>query len=294
MTRFGLSAALSTPFDDAGHLDVPRMVAHAQWCLANGCGSVTLFGTTGEGASIGLAARGRVFDAMLKAGIAPKTQLLSTIAASSVEDAADQANMALDVGVRGLLLTPPFYFRAIDDDGIFNWFAALFSKLGPKARDMFAYHLPSVVGVPLSIALIGRLKTAFPGVIVGVKDSSGSWANTQALLAEHGDLMILVGHEPDLARAVRGGGSGAISGMANIAPALVRGAAVDGRDDARLNAAVTAICRNPVLASIKTIIAHQKRDPAWLRMRAPLHPLAVSAAAALVAEYDAAVSGPSG
>ena len=50
--RFGLSAALTTPFDGAGRIDIAKMVAHARDCLAKGCDSVTLFGTTGEGASL--------------------------------------------------------------------------------------------------------------------------------------------------------------------------------------------------------------------------------------------------
>ena len=39
-----------------------------------------------------------------------------------------------------------------------------------NARNVFLYHIPSMTGVPLSVNLIGRLKTAFPGVVVGVKD----------------------------------------------------------------------------------------------------------------------------
>jgi 4-hydroxy-tetrahydrodipicolinate synthase len=152
-SRFGLSCAISTPFDTAGHVDIARLVDHAGGCLAKGCDSITLFGTTGEGASIGLAARGAIFDAFSKAGIKPRTQLLATVVASSIEDAAEQAKMALDANVRGMLLTPPFYFRGVSDDAIFAWFGQLFDRLGGRARDMFAYHLPSVTGMPLSVDL---------------------------------------------------------------------------------------------------------------------------------------------
>ena len=284
-SRFGLSCAISTPFDAKGAVDTGRLTAHATDCLARGCDSITLFGTTGEGASIGLSARGRVFTAMQAAGIAPK-QLLATIAASSVEDAADQAHMALDVGVRGMLLTPPFYFRGVGDDALYGWFGHLFDSIGGGARDMFAYHLPSVTGMPLSVDLIGRLKRSFPGIVVGVKDSSGSWPNTEALLQAHADLMILVGDERDLARAVRGGGSGSICGIANISPELVAGAAKHGEDDPRIRAVVDAVVANPVLAAIKAVIAHQRRDPEWQRMRAPLVALAPDAATSLVTKID--------
>lgn len=293
-SRFGLSCAISTPFDRSGHVDVPRLVAHAQDRLTLGCDSITLFGTTGEGASVGLSARGRIMDAMLKAGIAPRTQLLSTVVASSIEDAADQAKLALDAGVRGMLLTPPFYFRGVSDEVIFAWFGQLFDRIGGSARDMFAYHLPSVTGMPLSVDLIGRLKRAFPGVIVGVKDSSATWSNTEALLAEHGDLMILVGDERDLAKSVRMGGSGSICGVANVAPEILIGAAKHGREDARIRPVVEAIIAHPVLPGIKALIAHQKRDPEWARMRPPMADLDRPSAAKLVAAFDRAMATPAG
>jgi len=292
-SRFGLSCAISTPFDAKGNVDVPRLVAHAQARLERGCDSITLFGTTGEGASIGLSARGRIIEAMIAAGIAPRTGLLATVVAASIEDAADQARMALDAGFRGLLLTPPFYFRGVDDAALYGWFGQLFDRLGARARDMFAYHLPSVTGMPLSVALIGRLKTAFPGVIVGVKDSSAIWSNTEAMLKAHSDLMILVGDERDLAKAVRMGGSGSICGVANVAPEILVGAAKHGRDDPRIGPVVEAIIAHPVLAGIKALIAHQQRDPEWARMRPPLADLDAASARRLIAAFEAAVaSGP--
>ena len=289
-SRFGLSCAISTPFDRANHVDIPRLLDHAQERLAGGCDSITLFGTTGEGASVGLSARGAVIEAFVKAGIKPQTQLLSTVVASSIEDAAAQASMALDAGVRGLLLTPPFYFRGVSDDAIYTWFGQLFDALGGKARDMFAYHLPSVTGMPLSIDLIGRLKRDFPGVIVGVKDSSATWSNTAALLRDHSDLMILVGDERDLAKSVRTGGSGSICGVANVAPEMLAGAAKHGIEDPRIKLVVEAIVAHPVLPAVKALIAHQKRDPSWARMRPPMEALSPAATAKLIAAFDAAMA----
>ena len=50
--RFGLSWAITTPMREGGAVDLPRLVHHARYVLANGCDSVTLFGTTGEGAAL--------------------------------------------------------------------------------------------------------------------------------------------------------------------------------------------------------------------------------------------------
>src|SRR6187402_941332 len=59
------------------------------------------------------------------AGVDLATQVLAGVAASSVEDAAAQANQLYDAGGRGILLAPPFYFKGVDDEGVFRWLASV-------------------------------------------------------------------------------------------------------------------------------------------------------------------------
>lgn len=142
--------------------------------------------------------------------------------------------------------------------------------MGDKARDIIVYHIPSVTMVPLSHALIGRLRQAFPGIVTGVKDSGGEWAFTEKLLKEHGDLIILIGDERHLAQGVRLGGQGAISGVANFAPREVRRMAVDGEDDQRVVDLVVELLKYPVIPAVKVMIAHLSNNPSWLTVRPPL------------------------
>ena len=281
--RLGLSCALSTPFSPDARVDTARLAEHAKWCLAQGCDSITLFGTTGEGAAVGVGDRVQSIEALL-ADIAP-ARLLSGVTACVADDAVAQARVAIDAGLHGLLLTPPWYFRDVSDDGLFAWFARVLEMIG-NARNVFLYHIPSMTGVPLSVDLVGRLKTAFPGVVVGVKDSSGEWANTERLLVAHRDLQILVGDERQLARAVRQGGAGTICGLANLLPGIVRKAAHDGIDDPRIAAAVEAIVRYPFMPAVKALIAHQRDDAEWRVMAPPLAPLADADVQRLVVEFE--------
>ncbi|WP_191059411.1 dihydrodipicolinate synthase family protein [Geminicoccus harenae] len=270
--RFGLSAALATPFAEDGGIDLMRLVRHASWCLANGCARVTLFGTTGEGASIGDSEREAVWQALEAAGIS-EHRLIGGVAASSMESALFQVGQAYEHDAHAVLLPPPFYFKDLDDEGLFRWFARLIELLGGRARDLLLYHIPSVTAVPLSLALVTRLAEAFPGVVTGVKDSSGDWAYAEALLAAHADrLTILIGDERQLARAVRLGGQGAISGLANLCPAALLPLATEGRDDARIAPFVDAICGQPVIPAVKALVAAQTGDPAWTAVRPPLLP----------------------
>ena len=267
--RFGLSAALTMPFDAAMGIDTPRAIDHAKWCLQNGCGSVTLFGTTGEGSSIGAEERRELLDAFLAAGIAPR-RIVSGVMANSVQDAAEQSGLALDAGCRGILLAPPSYFKNVGDEGLYAWFSAVFTALGASARDIIVYNIPSVTAVELSVDLIGRLKAAFPGVVTGVKDSSGNWSYTQKLLAAHGDLAILIGDERSLAAGVRLGAQGAISGMANIYPARLLPMIEEGRDDRALSGFVDELVKYPVVPAVKAMVARRTGDATWRAARAPL------------------------
>src|SRR5262249_48670757 len=149
-------------------------------------------------------------------------------------DAAVQAGQALAGGGGNVFLAPPSYFKNVSDDGLFQWFAAVFTMLGSKARGGILYNISSVTMGPRSVALDGKLGAALPDVVVGVKDSSGDWPYTESLLKTHGDLIILIGDERHLARGVRLGGQGAISGMANFLPQEVRLLAEEGRDDSRI------------------------------------------------------------
>ncbi len=284
--RFGLSCAITTPMREGGGIDLPRLVKHARHVLAEGCDSVTLFGTTGEGAALGLAARGAMMGALIGAGIDPAKQIYAGIAASSLHEAVDQSRLALDAGAKGLLVAPPFYFKGVSDEGLYRWFSQYFEKLGSSVRNVILYHIPSVTAVDISVDLVQRLKTAFPGIVAGVKDSSGSYANTEALLKAHGELAILVGDERQLAKAVRNGAQGSICGVANLVPHLLRPMVYQGTDSPMVNALVDEICSHPVLPAVKALVGHLHGDAGYGAMRAPLEALDEATRQRLFAAFD--------
>ncbi|AMJ62562.1 dihydrodipicolinate synthase family protein [Bosea sp. PAMC 26642] len=283
--RFGLSCAMTTPMHPGGAVDLPRLVRHAKHVLAEGCDSLTLYGTTGEGAGLGLSARDQMMGALLGAGVEP-SRIYAGIAASSLEDALAQARIAVNAGVKGLLLAPPFYFKGIGDEALYAWFSQFFEALGTSARSTILYHIPSVTAVSISVALVDRLKKAFPGVVTGVKDSSGDYASTEAFLKAHGELAILVGDERQLARAVRAGAQGSICGVSNIVPHLVRPLVYEGTDSPVINALVDEICSYPVMAAVKALVGHVHGDAGYGAMAPPLAALDEAQRKRLIAAFD--------
>ncbi|MFN3670898.1 MAG: dihydrodipicolinate synthase family protein, partial [Bosea sp. (in: a-proteobacteria)] len=168
----------------------------------------------------------------------------------------------------------------------FQWFSQLFEAVGPAVRNVILYHIPSVTAVSISNELVQRLKTAFPGVIVGIKDSSGDYASTESFLKAHGELAILVGDERQLARAVRAGAQGSICGVANIVPHLLRPLVYEGADNPVVNALVDEIVSHPVMAAVKALVGHVHGDDGFGPMRAPLQALDPATRARLFAAFD--------
>ena len=270
-STIGLSAALATPFAPDGAIDWLRFAAHVKLLLSSGMNVVTAFGTTGEGASIGATERRALYERMAGEGVEPG-RLVEAVYGPSVAEAASGIRHAIGAGAAGILLVPPFYFKNVPEDGLFRWHAELFEAAGPHCRNVILYNIPALTGITVTASLTGRLRKAFPEVIAGVKDSSGDKAHTMSLLAEHRDLAILVGDESYLAEAVRNGASGAISGIANIAPDLV-GALVSGVDDERIDEILRVVLAHPVVPAIKALLAAKTGDEEWRRLRAPLEPL---------------------
>lgn len=284
-SKFGLGCALATPVTRGGGVDHARLLDHARSCLAEGCDRLAIFGTTGEGASFGAAEREEALAAFAKASFDPR-RMVGGVLASTIEEAVSQARVSLEAKCCGVLMTPPFYFKGVSDNGLYAWFAAVFEKLGARARDVILYHIPSVTQVMLSVELVGRLRKNFPQVILGVKDSSGDWNYTKQLLAAHHDLAILVGDERHLAAAMRLGAQGCISGFANIGADLMLPLVREGRDDPRVNRMVDEILKCPVIPAVKALLAHRRGDREWRAARPPLAPLGAALTERLVADYD--------
>ncbi len=265
---FGISPALVTPFSQGG-IDVRRLVDHAKDCLARGCRTATLFGTTGEGPSIGATERNSVASEFIRHGI-PAGRLVEGVIACSVEEAAYSTSQALRRGANAVLLAPPFYFRPAPDEAVFAWFVAVFNAVGSDLRDVILYHIPGMTGVALSHDVIRRLTQQFPGAIRGVKDSACDAEATFALIEAFPELDILVGDETYLGRACAAGASGSICGVANLVPEAIIALAEAGRDDPRVVQLVREITNHPVIPMVKGLVAHVHGDRNWAVTRPPL------------------------
>lgn len=267
---FGISTALLTPFEKDGSIDLKMLSDHANQVLVDGANGVTLFGTTGEGASIGFEERSDAIAVIVDNGISAE-QLTVGLCGSAVVDVANQVHQGVSFGVTNFLLLPPFYFKGVDDDGLFAWHAELFRATSSNSK-FILYHIPQVSHVPLSNELVRRLKSAFPDRVLALKNSADQWNDTRMLL-ETGEIPVLVGDERLLHKAAALGGAGSICGMANLYPQRLQEVFDSQVEDAALSSEIDLIVSMPVIPALKHILAETTGKANWTNIRAPLMPL---------------------
>jgi len=209
----GLLAPILTPFNDDLSVATSLYVTHAKRLFDQGCAGIAPFGTTGEALSVGIDERIAAIQDLIDAGIDPARMIPGT-GLSNIADTARLSRACLDMGCAGVLTLPPFYFKSVTEDGIYRHFEQLIAAIGPDAR-IYLYHIPPIAIVGIPPALAARLHADFPDQILGIKDSSGDWDNTRALLDIEG-MIVYPGSELPLLDALKLGAPGCITATANI------------------------------------------------------------------------------
>lgn len=274
----GVIAPVLTPFGEDGNPDAERFIQHARWLMATGCTGLAPFGTTSEANSLGLDERMEMLEELVDDSIDP-ARLMPGTGTCSLADTAVLTRHALDLGCGGVLMLPPFYYKGPSEEGLYRYFSEVIESVGDDKLKVYLYHIPPVAQVGFSLPLIGRLVRAFPDTVVGLKDSSGDWSNTAAILAEYPQLEVFPGSEVFLLDGLKHGAAGCISATCNVSAAAIREVFDQWQtpDAEKLQAGITAVRKAiqafPMVPALKALIAHYRGDPGWAEVRPPFMPL---------------------
>jgi 4-hydroxy-tetrahydrodipicolinate synthase len=211
---------------------------------------------------------------------------------SALSDSVELTRAAVKLGCAGVLMLPPFYYKGVSDEGLYRNFAEVIERVGDERLQLYLYHIPPVSQVGISLALIERLLSKYPGIVAGVKDSSGDWTNTKAMLDNFskGGFDVFAGSEEFLLANMRGGGKGCITATGNVNPGAIDNVYRNWRSPEadKLQAAITAtrriVQKQPMIPALKATIAHFGNDPQWKTCRPPLVELNSSQERELVTE----------
>ncbi len=289
----GINAAVLTAMNEDLSVDLDRMAAHAKWLLANGCNGLGVLGTTGEANSLGVAERLEMLDGLVKRGI-PAAKMMPGTGTPALPDTVTLTKKAKEIGCPGVLVLPPFFYKNPSDEGLYAYFSELVARTKGETA-IYLYHFPQQSAVPFSLDLLDRLITAFPGVIRGMKDSSGDLNNQLAVLERFAPrgFELYTGGDDLLQTVLKKGAAGCITAAANIN--CGSGRVVYANPDAPsadaahqvLAATRKAVTRFNLIASLKAVVARNTGNAAWNNIRPPHLKLTEAQQAQLFADIDA-------
>jgi 4-hydroxy-tetrahydrodipicolinate synthase len=276
----GVFCAALTPLDADLAPDHAVFAKHCRHLLDEGCDGIALLGTTGEANSFSGAERKALLEAAVGAGIAP-SQLMPGTGVPALTETVDLTRHALSLGVTTVVMLPPFYYKDITDDGLYASYSEVVQRLGDPHLKIVLYHIPQMSHQPIPHAVIARLRAAYPATIVGIKDSSGDFANMTAMIEKFEGFAVLAGADPLLLPLLKRGGAGCITATSNLVArdlAYVFAHFNDG--DAALDAAQQRVVKArerasmfPQIAALKALLAQRTGHIGWHRLRPPLVPL---------------------
>ena len=131
----GVNAAVVTPMRADLSVDLDRMAGHCRWLLANGCTGLAVLGTTGEANSMGIEERIAILEGLVARGIQARIMLPGT-GTTAIPDTVLLTTRAAELGCRGALLLPPFFYKNPSDDGLFAYFSEVIQRTGGRALVM--------------------------------------------------------------------------------------------------------------------------------------------------------------
>ena len=275
----GVFSAAATPVNADGTVDHATFAAHAKALLHEGCDGIALLGTTGEANSFSLAERMELVEKTIKAGI-DAGRLLPGTSQTNVADTVTLTRHALEAGVAASVVLPPFYYKGVSDDGLFRFYAEVIEGVKSDKLRMLLYHIPPIAQVGISLELTARLLDAFPGIVIGIKDSSGKIESMQAFASTFANFSVLAGADPLLLPLLNSGGAGCITSSSNLIAGHLRTVFdnwfVSGRQaevekaQARINAWRDLSNSYVQLPTIKAMLAKRRDHRGWTRVMPPL------------------------
>ena len=273
----GVLSPVITPFRKDYSPDEERFVRHCRWLLKSGCAGLAIFGTNSEANSMSVGEKRRLLEALVKGGVSP-TQLMPGTGHCAISDSIELTRAAVELGCAGVLMLPPFYYKGVSDEGLYRNFAEVIERVGDERLQLYLYHIPPVSQVPITLGLIERLLGKYPGIVAGVKDSSGDWSNTKAMLdafAKEG-FDVFAGSEVFLLDNMRHGGKGCTTATGNVNPGAIDRLYKNWRspDADKLQSGISAtrkiVQKQPMIPALKAIVAHYGNDAGWKICRPPL------------------------
>jgi 4-hydroxy-tetrahydrodipicolinate synthase len=263
-------SAVLTPFNKDLSIDTKLFISHCEFLLKNNI-SLAPLGTTGEANSVSISEKIDLIKTIANSDL-PKERIIIGTGNTSFVDAALLTKTAVDSKIYSVLLLPPFYYKNVSDEGVYQYYKEIINTVKSTNLRIFLYNIPQVSGVTISIDLVNRLKKEFSDIITGIKDSSGNFENTKKY-KEIKNFIVYPGSEKFLFDGLHIGCSGCISATTNVnieSAKLIN--SFNKSEGESINKKIKAVRdvfeKYPVIPALKA--TKIKEDSNWSNIRPPL------------------------
>jgi 4-hydroxy-tetrahydrodipicolinate synthase len=220
----GVYSAALTPMRNDFSPDVDAVPGLMEFLAERGCHGALLLGTTGEGPSFSFNERMEILQAAVKIKEShPHFKLLAGTGTPSLTETIDLTRAVFRLGFDGVVVLPPYYFKKVNDPGLFSWFNEVINRAVPPGGYLLGYHIPPVTGIGFSLPLMEKLKQAHPEKFAGIKDSSAD-AGYARTLGDHfgSELLVFTGNDGLFELALENHAAGCITALANLYSPILR------------------------------------------------------------------------
>ena len=214
MIKRGVYSATCSILRSDYSLDVEATIAHAASTIDSGLHGTIFFGSTGQSQLISMSEK-KSLIAKISNHKLKKKFFLGT-GCNSLNETINLIKYGYEYNFKEFLIMPPAYYVGNTDEGVFNFYSFVISKI-PKIK-IILYNFEKLSGYKFSVNAITKLAKAFPDNIIGCKDSSYNLYENLKLP----NFLLFPGTETKLLKGLEIGNSGIISAVCNVTAPLAR------------------------------------------------------------------------
>ncbi len=214
----GIICPIITPMNEDESVNEKELRNQVNRLIAAGIHGIFAFGTNGEAYILSENEKERVLSAIVEE-VGGRVPVYAGTGCAGTADTIRLSKKAKEIGADVLSIITPYFAQASQEELTAHYEAVAAEVDLP----IILYNIPARAGNALAPATVERLS----GVsnIVGVKDSSGNFDTILQYLerTKDRDFAILAGNDSLILWTLLAGGTGAVSGCANVYPENIVG-----------------------------------------------------------------------
>lgn len=217
-----MKAKIITPtvtiFDDKGNIDIEGNKLLIKHLIDKGVDGAVPLGSSGEFTAISLDEKKKLIKLYVDESKG-RLDLIPGTNSLNFDECVDLSNYAISLGVKGVLILPPFYY-GISQEEAFHYFDVLAQRV---KGDIYIYNFPARTGFDMSADTTFSLAKKHKN-IKGMKDSTANLTHTKEVILKVKDLRddfeVYSGYDDHFVPNVIAGGNGCIAAISNFEPKL--------------------------------------------------------------------------